>query len=78
LHHSIAMKKGLPFLILVAVALVTLAYQAKVNSIPNQIPVASIVPPAPHTTAASEDREVSRSPASQARPLEIEEVEVQN
>ena len=78
MHYCTVMKKGLPFLILVAAALVTLAYQAKVNPIPNQVPLASIVPPAPHTTAASEVREVSRFPASQAQPLEIEEVEVQN
>jgi hypothetical protein len=81
LQYSTVMKKGFSFLILVAAALVTLAFQAKQISTPHaDAPMASIAtPPAPYTKTASETiLSGSRSPASEAQPLEIEEVEVQN
>jgi hypothetical protein len=82
------MKKGFSFIILVAVALLTLAYQA------DRFPVSASLASADMTSTLSSQAgkpgiafqvstpavpmSVSRLPASVTQPLEIEEVEAQN
>jgi hypothetical protein len=79
------MKKGFSFLIIVAAALLTLAYQA--DRSPVQVGLASVdltstQPPdtgiSLQVSTPSMPMSVSRLPASVAQPLEIEEVEAQN
>lgn len=69
------MTKGLSFLIFVTVALLSLAYEAKT---PVTRDVASDSSSTPHAAMATEPLGKSRRAASQAQPLEIEEVEAQN
>lgn len=68
------MKKSLSFLILVIAALLSLAYEAKLPSA-REVPVPSLAPQAAATLKAPGK---PRLPASQAQPLEIEEVDAQN
>jgi len=79
------MKKGFSFLIIVAAALLTLAYQADRSSL--HVGLASVdltsTPPLEtgislQVSTPSVPMTVSRLPASVAQPLEIEEVEAQN
>jgi hypothetical protein len=66
------MKKGFSFLIIVAAALLTLAYQA------GHSPIRTGLGSSLQVSTPSVPVTVSRLPASVMQPLEIEEVEAQN
>jgi hypothetical protein len=79
------MKKGFSFLIIVAAALLTLAYQAEHSPLRAGLAPVDLTTTLPSGSASSLQvstpsvpMTVSRLPASVAQPLEIEEVEAQN